>query len=80
MSSWLERELRLLRHASTCRLTVAALIMSVMPACVSQRARDADNWRPLEPIVRAALAAERDAFVRGDAEAALRASGLDMAH
>jgi hypothetical protein len=30
--------------------------------------------------VRAALAAERDAFVRGDAEAALRASGLDTAH
>ena len=80
MSSWVEQELRVLRHASALRLTGAALIMSAMPACVSQRARDADNWRPLEPIVRAALAAERDAFVRGDAEAALRASGLDMAH
>jgi hypothetical protein len=34
----------------------------------------------LEPIVRQALDAERDAFVRGDAEAALRASGLDTAH
>jgi hypothetical protein len=59
---------------------VAALIMSAMPACVSQRARDADNWQPLEPIVRAALAVEREAFVRGDAEAALRKSGLDTVH
>lgn len=62
------------------RLTGVTLIMSAMPACVSQRARDADNWQPLEPIARAALTAEREAFVRGDAEAALRASGLDTVH
>jgi hypothetical protein len=69
-----------LRHASMSRLTGAALIMSAVPACASQRARDGDNWRPLEPTVRAALNAEREAFVRGDAETALRASGLDTAH
>ena len=51
-----------------------------MPACVSQRAHDADNGRPLEPIVGAALTAAREAFVRGDAVAALRASGLDTTH
>ncbi len=69
-----------MRHASMSRLTGAVLIMSAMPACVSQRARDGDNWQPLEPIVRAALTAERDAFVSGNAEAALRASGLDTVH
>jgi Bacterial Ig-like domain (group 2) len=68
------------RHASTGRLTVAALIMSAMPACAAKQPRDAESWRPLEPIVRAALAAEREAFVSGDAEAALRASGLDTVH
>ena len=51
-----------------------------MPACHSRGARHDESWRPLEPVVRAALTAERDAFVRGDAEAALRESGLDTVH
>src|SRR5918999_2629530 len=61
-------------------LTRVVLIMSAIPGCGSHRAHDAEIWRPLEPIVRQALAAERDAFVRGDVEAALRASGIDTVH
>jgi hypothetical protein len=54
--------------------------MLAIPACSSHRARDVENRRSLEPIVHQALDAVRDAFVRGDAEAALRASGLDTVH
>jgi hypothetical protein len=62
------------------RVTAIAAMISAPAACHSRPAADGESWRPLEPIVRAALAAERDAVVNGDADAALRASGLDTAH
>ena len=60
-------------------MATAAIVLAV-PACGSRPARERQAWRQFEPVVHQVLAAERDAFVRGDAEAALRTSGLDTAH
>jgi hypothetical protein len=70
----------LIRGPTAVRLTLAATIAQVAVACIARPVRDADWRRQLEPIVRGALAAEREAFVRGDAQAALRQSGLDSVH
>lgn len=62
------------------RRTGAAAIMTAVVGCHARSARDGETWRVVEPVVRAAIAAERDAFVRGDGDAAVRASGLDTVH
>jgi hypothetical protein len=59
--------------------TAPALALAVL-ACSSRLPRDVDDRAELGPAVRDALSAEREAFVRGDVEAALRASGLDTVH
>src|SRR5829696_3110961 len=79
-TAWSRRVGRRSGRTVGLQLTAAAAIVSAMPACRSQPARDGETWRPLEPVVREALAVEREAFVRGDVDAALRASGLDTAH
>jgi len=62
------------------RLVAAAAAISALAACHSRSVPDRESWQALEPIVRAALTAQRDAFVHGDAEVAWRGSGLDTAH
>ena len=62
------------------RVAAVAAAIAALAACHSRSVPDRESLQALEPVVRAALTAERDAFVRGDAEAVLRASGLDTAH